>query len=107
MPASFNSAAEHIYRQFYERFLNSFPLETALAGQVRKWILEWFALDDVYMNDIAVPKFVGHLSLSGQGLRKLSDLAILQYLSIQNVRLYGGPDGQLYPAFVIDRKSVV
>lgn len=103
MPASFNSAAEHIYRQFYERFLNSFPLETALAGQVRKWILEWFALDDVYMNDIAVPKFVGHLSLSGQGLRKLSDLAILQYLSIQNVRLYGGPDGQLYPAFVIEK----
>ena len=102
-PASVNSTAELVYERFYERFLASFPPENALDGQVRNWIFEWFTLDEVYMNDIAVPKFVGHLCLSGWGLRKLSDHAILQYLSIQNVRLYGGPEGQLYPTIVIEK----
>jgi hypothetical protein len=78
-PVFTNSVAELVTKQMYERFLQKFPPVDTGVVDVQKWILMWFALDDTFMNDIAVPKYVAHLIISGYRLRTLSDVAILQY----------------------------
>jgi hypothetical protein len=102
-PVFTNSVAELVTKQMYERFLLKFPPVDTGVVDVQKWILMWFALDDTFMNDIAVPKYVAHLIISGYRLRTLSDVAILQYLAIQNVSLCAGSGGQLYPKYVIEK----
>ena len=97
------TAAELVLEQMYERFFEKFPPADARVVEVQKWILRWFALDDTYINDIAVPKYVSHLTISGSRLRTLSDVAILQFLAIQNIRLCSGSGGQLYPKEVIEK----
>lgn len=97
------ASAKLVLERMYERFVEKFPPADAKIVEVQKWILRWFALDDTYMNDIAVPKYVSHLNISGSRLRALSDLAILQYLAIQNIRLCAGSGDQLYPKEVIEK----
>jgi hypothetical protein len=100
--ASDTLKAQLVLEKCFQKLLDKFPSENALVVHVQYWIYQWFALDDVYMNDIAVPKFVENIILHGRNLRSLSDNAILQYLSIQNVRL-NGCEGQLYPTDVINK----
>jgi hypothetical protein len=102
-PVFTNSVAELVTKQMYERFLQKFPPVGTRVVDVQKWILMWFALDDTFMNDIAVPKYVAHLIISGSRLRTLGDVAILQYLAIQNVSLCAGSGGQLYQKYVIEK----
>lgn len=98
---SVEAAAELVFMQMYEKFLAAFPPIDAKVVDVQEWILKWFAIDDTYMNDIAVPKFVFQLTISGTRLWSLSDKAVLQYLSIQNVRVCAGSGGQVYEKDII------
>jgi hypothetical protein len=100
---SAEAAAELVLMEMYEKFLAAFPPIDAKVVDVQEWILKWFAIDDTYMNDIAVPKFVSQLTISGTRLWSLSDKAVLQYLSIQNVRVCAGSGGQVYEKDIITK----
>jgi hypothetical protein len=100
---SAEAAAELVLMEMYEKFLAAFPPIDAKVVDVQEWILMWFAIDDTYMNDIAVPKFVSQLTISGTRLWSLSDKAVLQYLSIQNVRVCAGSGGQVYEKDIITK----
>lgn len=104
IPSPKGGVPKHASNPILEPFIKAFPPIGAHKVEVRLWLKRWFALSDVFDDDIGVDKYLDTFHITGYHLQCLSDFGIGQYLVIKNVLLGGGSlAGPLFPREVIEQ----